>query len=209
MKTININTWNRKEHFNFFSQYDEPFFGIVSEIDCTNAYKMAKSNNESFFAAYLHKSLVAINKIPEFRYRINEKEVVIYDEIHAASTIGRDDGTFGFGFIQYNNDFQIFSNSLAAEIAKVQNTNGLCLSEDSMRNDTIHYSSVPWIKFTGLTHARNFKSPDSVPKIVFGKTSTIGNKMTMPISINAHHGLLDGLHIAKYLEIFQELMNEK
>ena len=29
---IEINTWNRKEHFEFFSHFDEPFFGVVSEF---------------------------------------------------------------------------------------------------------------------------------------------------------------------------------
>ncbi|MDH5475920.1 MAG: CatA-like O-acetyltransferase, partial [Cyclobacteriaceae bacterium] len=49
MKILDLENWNRKEHYHFFSQYDEPFFGLVSEIDCTIAYQVAKKNNYSFF----------------------------------------------------------------------------------------------------------------------------------------------------------------
>ena len=43
MKTeIDISNWNRKEHFEFFSAFDEPFFGITTPIDCTIAMKKAK-----------------------------------------------------------------------------------------------------------------------------------------------------------------------
>jgi len=39
MKTkINIEQWERKALYNFFSQFEEPFFGLTVRIDCTKAY---------------------------------------------------------------------------------------------------------------------------------------------------------------------------
>jgi len=208
MKILDKNSWKRKEHFNFFSQFDEPFFGVVSEIDCTIAHKFAKENKKSFFSYYLHKSLLAINEIEEFKYRIyDNNDIVIYDEIHASSTIVRADETYGFSFVHYNLEFEIFNKSLQKEIKNVEDSVGLRLNKDGLRKDTIHYSSIPWSKFTGLTHARNFKNNDSVPKITFGKMFLKEDRWIMPIAINAHHGLVDGLHVAKYLEVFQKLMN--
>jgi chloramphenicol O-acetyltransferase type A len=32
-------------------------------------------------------------------------------------------------------------------------------------------------------------------------------KRSMPVSIHAHHGLVDGLHVGQYIDCFQELMN--
>ncbi|MCK9211524.1 MAG: chloramphenicol acetyltransferase [Ignavibacteriaceae bacterium] len=208
MKTLDLNSWNRKEHFNFFSQFDEPFFGIVSEIDCTIAYRTSKEKGHSFFAYYLHKSLLAVNGIEEFKYRIDEDKVIVYDKIHASPTIGRDDGTFAFSFIEFNDDFLTFEDSLKKEIENVQDSVGLRLTENASRKDAIHYSSIPWNTFTGLTHARNFKFVDSVPKITFGKIFLREEKKIMPVSINAHHGLVDGLHVGKHLTLFQKLMDE-
>jgi chloramphenicol O-acetyltransferase type A len=209
MKVINKNTWIRKEHFDFFSKFDEPFFGIVSEVDCTKAFQFTKKENISFFAFYLYKSLVAVNNIEELKYRIKNELIVQYDKINASPTIGREDGTFALSYVKYNSDFNVFNKSLLSEINEVNNSSGLRLApNDSKILDVIHYSSIPWIKFTGLSHARNFKYVDSCPKITFGKTHRNDNKLLMPVSVNAHHGLVDGKHIGNYFELFQELLNE-
>ena len=49
MKTIDLENWNRKEHYEFFLNYDNPYFGIVTEIDCTIAFDKAKQEKKSFF----------------------------------------------------------------------------------------------------------------------------------------------------------------
>ena len=208
MKIVDINTWKRKEHFNFFSQFDEPFFGIVTEVDCTKAFQFIENEDLSFFAYYLHKALVAANNIDEFKYRIKDERVVLFDKIDASPTIGREDGTFAFSFIKFNSDFNVFYKTLLKEMNKVKNSSGLRATNDSEKLDVIHFSSIPWVKFTGLTHARNYKFVDSCPKITFGKTYYNNNKLLMPVSINAHHGLVDGKHIGDYFELFQKLLNE-
>ncbi|MFD1096159.1 CatA-like O-acetyltransferase [Salegentibacter chungangensis] len=207
MKKIDLSSWNRKEHFDFFSQYDDPFFGIVTEVDCTNAYRFARENKYSFFAWYLHKAITAVNKIEEFKYRILGEEVVLYDVVHAASTIGRKDGTFGFSFIHFSEDFDVFNTDLLEEIKNVENTTGLRANEDAARKDAIHFSTLPWNKFTGLTHAKNFNNKDSVPKISFGRAFDSGSGKKLPVAVNAHHGLMDGIHLARFLEEFQKLLN--
>jgi len=208
MKIIDLNTWKRKEHFEFFSKFDEPFFGIVSEIDCTIASQQAKEKGVSFFASYLHKSLKAVNAIEEFRCRILDDKIVIYDSVHASATLAREDETFAFSFVEFSEDFKPFDKALKKEIEEVQNSSGLRLNEGAIRHDVVHYSSVPWFQFTGLSHARSFTLPDSSPKITFGKMNTREGRKMMPVSINAHHGFADGLHVAKFLELFQKLMNE-
>ena len=124
------------------------------------------------------------------------------------ATIGREDGTFGFSFTKFSPDFKTFNKELKEEVANVKNTKGLRVNDDAKRLDVVHYSTLPWNKFTGLTHARNFNSDDTVPKITFGKTTTIGAKKMLPVSIDVHHGLVDGIHFSKYLEEFQKLINE-
>lgn len=208
-KILDQSNWNRKEHFNFFNEFDEPFFGIVTEIDCTKAYLISKKQKQSFFAYYLHKSICAINEVEEMRYRVIDKDIIIHDQIHASTTIGREDGTFAFTFVPFNLDFKIFNESLKAEVKSVQNSSGLRLVEGDTRRDVIHYSSIPWHTFSGLTHARNFKFEDSAPKISFGKMFTRNEEQFMNVAINVHHGLADGYHVAKHLECFQKLMDGK
>lgn len=204
MKIIDIENWNRKEHYNFFSKMASPFFGIVTEVDCTSAYTKAKELGHSFFAYYLHKSMIAINSVEEFRYRIVDDQVISFDKINAGATIGRTDGTFAFVFVNYSRDFNQFNQELQQEVECVKNSTGLRLNNDDIKKDLIRHSTIPWNSFTGLLHPTNFDQKESVPKITFGKFMVRDNKKFLPISIEAHHGLVDGFHIAKYLAEFQK-----
>ena len=207
MKTIiDLKTWNRTAHFEFFSKFDEPFFGITTPIDCTIAYQNSKNIEIPFFVYYLHKTLVAINKIENFRLRIEDENVVLYDEIDASATIMREDKTFGFSFMKYHEDIHEFNKIAQLEIQRIQNTSGILTRE--YPENIIHFSAVPWINFTGLTHSRNYSISDSSPKISFGTLMDEDGKKTMALSVTAHHGLLDGYHIGLFIETLQQELNK-
>lgn len=208
MQIIDIESWNRKEHFEFFSKMASPYFGIVTEVDCTNAYDFAKENAISFFAHYLHKSMIAVNSVDELKYRIVEGKVVSFDKINAGATIGREDGTFGFIFINFSDNFETFNSDLQNEIEAVKNSSGLRLNNDDIKKDLIRHSTIPWNSFSGLLHPTNLDPSESVPKITFGKFQTKEDKKYLPVSIEAHHGLVDGFHFAKYLAEFQRQLNK-
>jgi len=203
---LNLDTWNRKEHFLFFKQMEEPFFGITTTIDCTKAYEKAKALDVSFFTYYLHKTLIAVNTIEPFRYRIIEDEIYIFDQIDASATILRVDKTFGFSLIEYAENLNEFAEITKKEIARIQTTTGLFTRE--FAENLIHFSALPWINFTSFSHARSYTWPDSCPKISFGKMMDERGKKTMSMSIHVHHGLMDGYHIGEFVNLFQELMNQ-
>ena len=201
---IDLATWNRREHFTFFSAFEEPFFGLVATVDCTRALAEAKRLGVPFFLYYLHAALRAVNQVEAFRYRIEDGQVYCYDRIHASATIGRADHTFGFSFIEHHDELADFLPTANAEIAAVQASQGLRLGPTTSRPDVIHFSAIPWVRFTGLSHARSFSHPDSCPKISVGQTYVESGATLMPVSINVHHGLADGYHVGQFLAAFQE-----
>ncbi|MGC3978265.1 MAG: chloramphenicol acetyltransferase [Paludibacteraceae bacterium] len=207
MKTlINIEEWKRKEHYRFFSQFEEPFFGVTVRIDCTKACQFAKQKQNSLFLHYLYRALKAANEIENFRYRIVDKQVYLFNYINASATINRPDDTFGFSYMDYEADEQLFYKNALAEIERVQKATDL-LPAISGEN-VIHFSAIPWLDFTAFSHARSFTFPDSCPKITFGKITENNGLKTMPVSINVHHGLVDGSHVGLFADKFQELMNQ-
>lgn len=206
MKTkLDIESWARKDHFNFFKQFEEPFFGVCVDIDCTNAYKKCKGEGISFFLYYLHKSLVAANRVEPFRYRIEGDNVFIYDNVHASPTINRPDGTFGFAYMDYFEDFNEFYSEAKKEIERVQSSTGLIPAISG--ENVIHYSSLPWVDFKSISHARSFSFKDSCPKVTFGKITKQNSKLKMPVSIHVHHALMDGIHVGQFIDEFQKLMD--
>ncbi len=202
---LDITTWARKDHYQFFGTFDEPFFGICTEVDCTSVYAKSKERDVSFFLLYLHASLVAANLVEPFRYRIINEDVWVYDQIHASPTINRPDGTFGFGYLDYEEDFEVFRINAGIEITRVQNSTGLepALSGENV----IHYSSLPWIHFSSVSHARNMARKDSIPKITFGKMIDRSGRKFMPVAVHVHHGLMDGWHVGQFVTLFQQHLN--
>lgn len=201
---IDLDTWIRKDHFKFFNQFDEPYYGVNVNIDCTIAYQRSKQNGTSFYLYYLYQSLAASQLIKSFKLRVEGDEVYNYDRIDAGSTIGRPDGTFGFGDFIYYPTFNEFHTEGVKVMKRVEGESGLVFSGAL---NVIRYSALPWIDFTGLSHARMFTFKDSCPKISFGKMTTTGDKRTMPVSIHVHHGLVDGIDVGKYIDCYQGLMN--
>ncbi len=73
-------------------------------------------------------------------------------------------------------------------------------------DNLIRYSVMPWFDFTSISHARRLSTPDSAPRITFGKITEANGRSTMPVSIHVHHGLADGLHVAEFVHKFEEAL---
>lgn len=206
-KSIDIASWKRKAHYEFFKSFDEPFYGLCVNVDVTKAYRFCKSEGLSFFLYHLYQSVRAVNQTAPFRLRIEpDGGVVEYDVVHPSITILRADDTFAFTYLKHQDSFELFCSEGEKVIKAAQSSSGLDWSGDTP--DTIHYSSVPWVQFTSLSHARCFNQNGSIPKITFGKVFEQGERLLMPASIHVHHALVDGLDVGRHIDTFQDLLNE-
>ncbi len=202
---FDLGNWPRKDHFNFFNRFEEPFFGVVVDIDCTIAYDKCKREGKGFFLYYLHQALTAANSIENFRLRIEDDQIYLYDKVHASAVINRPDGTFGFSYIDYAIQFEDFQVEAQKEIQRVKQSTGL-LPASSGAN-VIHISAMPWLKFTSLSHARSFTFKDSCPKFSFGKMTENKGQKSMPIAVHVNHALMDGYQVSLFIGEFQRRMN--
>jgi chloramphenicol O-acetyltransferase type A len=203
---IDVEKWKRKEHYHFFKTFDEPYFGVTCMVDVKKAYQNAKDRNTSFFIYYLHKSLCAINELSAFKIRIENDVVLEFDDIHASATVSRDDGTFGFSFIIFDADYTVFEQNALQEIQRIRNSTNLFPERNG--HDVVHFSSLPWLNFTALSHARNYNQSDSVPKLSVGQVQSHLEAMQMPCSVHVHHGLADGKDVGDFFGLFQDLLNQ-
>lgn len=206
-KKLDVNNWSRKKHFEFFSKFEEPFFGMTVNVDVTKAYAASKVNNDSFFLFYVHKIAAVVNSIEEFRYRIKDDGVIVYDRVDVSATLTREDNTFGFSLIEYKEGFNEFTEGAKAEMERVRNTTGLFTRSFDVDN-LIHFSAVPWVHFTSMSHARSYTFPDSCPKISVGKVIEDNGCKIMPVSVHVHHGLMDGYHVGLFFDLLQKKLEE-
>ena len=204
---IDLTTWKRREHFEVFKYFDEPLFGLTVRMECSLAYKKAKKSGYSFSNYYLYLSLKAANEIEEFRYRIEGDKIYCYDSVGAGPTIFREDETYGCGYMPYNKNIAEFMKLANKEVERVKDERGLKFPYSG--EDIIHYSTLPWADFTSVNHARRLNIGRSIPKITFGKLTRDGEKMWMPVDIHVSHALMDGFHVGKFIERFQELLYQR
>ena len=205
MEILDIETWNRKQHYQHFSAMKDPFFGVTVPFEVSSAYEYSKEKKLGFFGKYLHDCMKAINDVDALKLRIEDGKVVKYSVIHASPTIMRTDKTFGFSFVRFNEDLNIFLKNLEAEKERIMGCNNLYPPTNSL--DCIHCSALPWFSFTG------HKEPvsglvDSVPKLAFSKIEIEKNSILMNVSISVNHALVDGHDVGLFVEKFQYYLNK-
>jgi chloramphenicol O-acetyltransferase type A len=198
---IDLDNWERRELFAFFDSFSEPFHGVCLRVDCTETFRYAKDHGLSVFLTLLHRSLVAAHQVENFMMRSVHGEVWRYQTIHGSSAVGRTNGTIGFGHYPFHPDLHEFVRDAALELKRVKAGNDLTRRPDQ---DLIRYSMLPWFDFTSISHARDLSKKDSVPRLTFGKITEANGRYTMPVSIHVHHGLVDGEHVARFVEIFEQ-----
>lgn len=206
-KSIDLNTWKRKSHYLFFKDFDEPFFGVTFNVRVSEGYDYCRKNDRSFFVYYLYATLNAVNAVEAFRIRILDDHPVLYDRVSISPTIKREDDTFGFSYMEYRESFSAFYDLAMEEIERV--SKGIDLDPSAENAGTIHFSALPWLKFTSLTHARNYKTTDSIPKVSVGKMFREGEDWMMPVSVHVNHALADGSHVGKFAEALESYMNKE
>lgn len=204
-QTLDLATWNRKEIFEHFNSLADPTFGLTAMVDVKALYEQCKQQQRSFFVGYLHACLRAIHTVENFTYRIEEGKVVQYHRIDASATILRADNTFGFSYIEFSEDLELFNERFNQEKNRILHSTNLFPPTYSL--GCIHCSAIPWVHFTGHKEPVSGNKADSVPQIAFGKIAPSGSKLLMPVSVTVNHALVDGYHVGLFFEAFQEALN--
>jgi chloramphenicol O-acetyltransferase type A len=113
-----------------------------------------------------------------------------------------DDETFSACLFGYEKSFAKFREKCASVLEENRSSN--VTVPFFHRDDVIHSSVIPWLRFTSFEHAKRLGKPDSCPKIVLGKFHEDGGRFLMPVSVSGHHALMDGIHAAKFFQKYEE-----
>lgn len=212
---IDIETWERKENFNFFRRFQNPQLSITSEVECGGAKKRAKEAHQSFFLHYLYAVLRAANEIPELRYRIDpEGRVVLYDQIDILSPIKiKENGKFFTIRFPYHEDFETFYQEAQKIIDSIPEDGDPYAAENGeIANGDyglILLSATPDLYFTSITGTQEKQSGNNYPLLNVGKAIIKEGKLVMPIAMTIHHGFVDGHHLSLFYRKVEELLKSK
>lgn len=205
MKYLDLNTWKRKNQYELFKEMDYPHFNICANVDITKFYNYIKANQLPFLISMVYVVSKATNDIEEFKYRMRDNKVVIHEKVSPAFTIMSDDEVFGFCPVEYEEDYQIFLERAKYEIQKSKEH--ISVEDEPNKDDMIYLTSIPWVSFTAVQHPIHMSPVDSIPRIAWGKYFEENGIIKIPVSVQAHHSMMDGLHVGKYFMKLQEILN--
>ena len=199
-RLVDVKHWKRKAHYELFRTYAQPFFSVTVEVDVTRVWnRCRKPGGPPFFLASLFLMLKAVNETEAFRLRLRRRGVWLHEAVAVGPTILRADETFGFVRLEPGGSQEQFVRTGRAAIAKA--ARGDTLEPMKRSDDIVFHSVLPWFRFTSFTNA--LPGDDSIPRIVFGRCTRDGRRVVMPVAVEVHHALVDGLDVARFVERFQ------
>ncbi len=204
--------WPRRGAFEFYRGFDKPYFSVCTRVDVT-ALKpaLAQAGLGSITLACHFVAMVLANRITPFRYRLQQGRVMVLPVVHGSTTVLRSDESFGFAYLRHQERFADFARDGAAQLAATRaGDDGFAPRVDDTA--LLHFTTLPWLHFTSFSHARNWGREDTIPKFAFGRIDADGSgpqvRHWMPLSVEVHHALMDGLHVGRFVQGFEAAMRE-
>ncbi len=199
---IDLSHSPRKAHFDHFRHMPNPHVGLTVDVDVTELVERCKREGWSFYLAMIRVAVMAANAVPELRRRIRGEKVVEYAACDSSHIELLDNGSYCYCTLRHNPD-QSWADYMAyAKAQRERAMAGASIEEEDDVEGLYFITSVPWL------HYRDFAQPNpgpeaSNPSIAWGKYQPdYRGRLMMPVTLLAHHSLVDGIHIAAF---YQEL----
>ena len=93
-KIIDLETYPRRSHFEYFGAMAFPYLGLTANVDVTGLLRFAKAHGGSGFHAILWAAAKAANEVPELRQRVVDGQIVEFAHCNIGYTVAREDHTF-------------------------------------------------------------------------------------------------------------------
>lgn len=204
MKIIDINNWERKEHFLLYTKDCPCTYSATVDFDITSLKEKIKKADKKFYITFIYLLSKSVNTIEQFRCTYNEKgQLCIMDYLNPSYTIFHDDTkTFSNLFTEYDENFITFYENYKKDIKEYGGSHKL--NPKGNIENYFNISALPSVDFTAFNLNLKNDSNYLLPIFTLGKFKVIDNKTILPLAIQVHHGVIDGYHLGRFVEILKQ-----
>lgn len=209
---VDLEAGPRAAAYRHFIVMRQPRWSVCTRVDVAALMQRLPAWREQLpgltaFVAYHHAILRAANGVTELRQRLVEGGGVLqWSAVDAAPTVLRADGeTFGGSHLRYAERLQDFAPAALAEVARAAQVQP-GLGFEPVTGATLHMTTLPMIAFTQMNHARSGGFDDGTPALACGRFQAEGERLWMPLAVEVHHALADGLHVGRFLQALEVLL---
>jgi len=194
MEHLNPRVGPRAALYSHFRAFASPMFTLVSPVQVDTDRWKAEGG---LFPNILWAVLDATNAVPQLRQRFvqvdGEEWIGQHASVDCTCTVARPDESFTFCTFAHDPDRARFVAGVPARLEEASASVGLDYA-DQHRHDMIYLSSIPWMDFTGVSHAMPGDPDDCIPRILWGRVV----QGRLSVAATAHHAMVDGLHLARF-----------
>lgn len=199
---IDESKWSRAMHCAVFRNSVEPAFCVTFEADVTGLKQYAKDNNLSFTLAMVYAVCKCANQIEAFRYRFVDGKIVLFENIDTAFTyLNKETNLFKVVNVSMMGDIKEYCIK-AKKIADEQEA----YFTGPLGNDVFQCSPMPWVTYTHISHTNSGKKDNATPLFDWGKYYEKDGRILMPVSVQAHHSFVDGIHIGEFVDALKKYL---
>ncbi len=208
---LDLDRWPRRASFDYFRAFDKPYFNVCARLDVARlkaaTATAAGSGGAGLSLACYFIAMLLANEMEPFRLRLDKGRVRVHEAVRGGTALLREDDSLGFAYFDHETHYGRFVAQAGAAIAAARSAQAVF---DPRVDDAavIHLTTLPWVHFSSFSHARNWGREDSVPKLAFGRADADGSRLWLPLSVEVHHALMDGLHVGRYFERFEAVLRD-
>ena len=201
---IDLEKWERKEHFNYYRNQLKCTYNLTVQLDVTHLIQKIRENHLKFYPCMIYCISKIVNETKEFKMAVDKDgRPGYYDIIHPNYTIfHNDDKTFSDVWTEYNPNFKLFYQNITFDMDYYKDKKGIKVKENQPAN-FFCISCVPWLNYTNFsTSLVGIDQMTLFPIITFGN-----GQFKMPFTVNIAHAAADGYHTAKLINDIQDYIN--
>ncbi len=160
------------------------------------------------FVAYHHAVIRAANAIPQLRQRLVEGgDAIEWERIDGTPTVLRPDDSFAVARLPFCLRLRDFAPAALSAVSEAAQPGGPLGFVPEPQGE-LHMTTLPLVAFTAFNHARGGGFDDGTPAIAMGRFTPEGDRLWMPLNIEVHHALVDGVHVGRFVQALEGLLAE-
>ncbi|MBE8162621.1 MAG: hypothetical protein HAW63_01360 [Bdellovibrionaceae bacterium] len=194
--------------FSFFSEFQLPqlclTFTVKAPKELLSLLNKKQINPSLFLMFYLAKTSL---HIPQFRLREKAGTLMEVDSVTCSYLVQSPLTQINFCYIPYQNhlnNFLVEAKEQEDKAAKAEHIQ----TKQNIKSPLIEVVAMPRLNITSaLSPVRNTKDI-STPLFTLGKIAQQTHCTSFSLTIRTHHGLVDGLHSAQFIDSLQNNLTQ-
>lgn len=205
---FDIGTWDRKQHFEYYSKIATPHYCVAFNVDITNLLQFTREHHISFYYSMIYLCTQSINRIDEFRLEIKDNKVFKVDRrVPCFSDLKKGSANFHMVSLPCEGDIITFSKKAREE----SNNHPLSVfAMDGLGEPKITYSCIPWADITMSSNVKDYSDPklkdDTTPILVWGKYTEHDGRYRINMTIEVNHRLIDGYFVGLFVQNLEAMI---